>query len=87
MPLVLLGIIPNIHLISRFFVEGRSTYLIYRWEMLGHNGLLGFSVQCLNEDISSGNGDAGVPSAIGHKHSFYDDLALSSSRGPNKKDK
>lgn len=48
---------------------------------------LGYSVQCLNEDICLGNGSVDITTVISHKNSLNEDLSLSSSKGSNKKQK
>ena len=63
------------------FVIGTNTYHLYLWEMLEKHDLFGSSIQCLNASVSSGNGNAGVPSLILGKHKYGDDDdSISSSR-------
>jgi hypothetical protein len=67
--------------LRRNFFDGKSTYLLYLWEMLEEHNLFQLSMQQLHEDIGSGDGSTGVPSVIGAKRkSAEDDDSLSSSK-------
>jgi hypothetical protein len=67
--------------LRRNFFDGKSTYLLYLWEMLEEHNLFQSSMQQLHEDIGSGDGSTGVPSVIGAKQkSAEDDDTLSSSK-------
>lgn len=46
------------------FFEYNQLYLVYLWYMLDKYGLLGSSLQRLNEKFSSGDGASGVPSVF-----------------------
>ena len=59
---------------SNFF-DGRSTYLLYMWDMLDEHGLLQSSVQQLHDGIGSGDGGESVPFAITGKRKSVDDYS------------
>ena len=63
----------------RNFVDGRSTYLLYLWDMLCEHDLFQSSMQQLKEGIGSGNGNTKVPSVIHGKRKNDDDDSLGSS--------
>ena len=69
------------------FIDGKCTYLLYLWEMLERHDLLSSSIQRLNDEASSSNGNFGVPSVIQRKRSVDDDLSITSSKGSSKKSK
>jgi hypothetical protein len=46
------------------FFANEQQYLLYLWVMLEKHDLLGCSLQRLNDDVSAGNGAAGVPSIV-----------------------
>lgn len=46
------------------FVHGKSTYLLYLWEMLDHRDLFSSSIQCLGNDVAAENGSFAVPSVV-----------------------
>jgi hypothetical protein len=53
--------------LRRNFFDGKSTYLLYLWEMLEDHNLFQSSMQQLHENIGSGDGSTGVLSIIGAK--------------------
>ena len=63
------------------------------WEILEWHDSLDSSLQCLNDGVSSVNGSFGVPSeirvpsVIHSKHSFHDDVSLTSRASSSKKTK
>jgi hypothetical protein len=64
------------------FIDGKSSYLLYLWEVLAQHDLLSSSVQRLNEDTRAGNGHLGVPSVIGRRRFAGDeDDSIGSLRG------
>jgi len=65
--------------LRRNFVDGRSTYLLYLWDMLCEHDLFQSSMQQLKEGIGSGNGNTEVPSVIHGKRKNDDDDSLGSS--------
>ncbi len=64
--------------LRRNFVDGRSTYLIYLWDMLWEHDLFQSSMQQLKEGIGSSNGHLGVPLVIRGKRNIDNNDSLSS---------
>ena len=64
--------------LRRNFVDGRSTYLLYLWDMLCEHDLFQSSMQQLKDGIGSGNGHSEVPSVIRGKRKNDDDDSLGS---------
>jgi hypothetical protein len=46
------------------FIDFNQSYLLYLWHMLEKHGLLGSSLQRLNDTVAAGNGGEGVPSIV-----------------------
>jgi len=64
------------------FIDGKSSYLLYLWEVLAQHDLLSSLVQRLNEDTGAGNGHLGVSSIIGRRRfTGEEDDSIGSSRG------
>ena len=58
----------------RNFFDGKSTYILYLWEMLEEHNLFQSSTQQLHEDVGSVDGSTGVPPyAIGGKRKCSND--------------
>ncbi len=70
---------------QKYFVEGKSSYLLYLWELLDEHDLAGSSMQRLNDDVCSGNGNNRVPSVVGKKLSVDVNNTLNNSKGSSKK--
>lgn len=70
----------------RNFFDGKSSYLLYMWEMLCEHGLIQSSMQQLHDGIGSGNGSTQVPLVVSgkRKYSFDGDDSYSSSRKSTK---
>jgi hypothetical protein len=67
----------------RNFFDGKSTYLLYLWEMLEEHNLFQSSMQQLHDDVGSVDGSTGVPYAIGGKRKSSnneDDLSSSAKK-------
>jgi hypothetical protein len=58
--------------LRRNFVDKRSTYLLYLWDMLIEHDLFQMSMQQLADGIGSGNSHSRVSSVIGSKHKNED---------------
>ena len=61
-------------------IDGRSTYLLYLWDMLEEHQLFKSSMQQLNDGFGSCNGTSGVPFVIGCKRGNDKSDSLGSSK-------